>query len=311
MYSYSTSQWLLFFYVYCFLGWCFESSYVSIKNHRLVNRGFMRGPFLPLYGSGAIIMLFLAKPFPDQPIPMFFSGMIGATILEYITGVCMEALFKVRYWDYSNKKFNFQGQICLSSSIAWGVLTIILNNWIHKPVEHFILLLSPFALHTLVSILTLLLSADFITAFKTALDLRKDLEGMTTVKNDLKSLQNRLDILFSKAGINRTPKKTDPILSGSSGSFASRFQALSAKLDTLKNRADSLAEDVKSEFIDLKERLDSISQRQKQFQKHMNFFKRDMIKSNPTITSKRYKAELEYLKKYLSEQSKRKKNDEH
>lgn len=307
MYSYTISQWLLFFYIYCFIGWCFESTYVSIRSHRLVNRGFIRGPFLPLYGCGAIVMLFLAKPFPGQPIPMFFSGMIGATILEYITGVCMEALFKVRYWDYSNKRFNFQGQICLSSSIAWGVLTIVLNTWIHKPVEHFILFLSPFVLHSLVLILTILISADFITAFKTALDLRRDLEGMTTVKNDLKSVQARLDTLFSKVGMNRNSKKGDSILYNAPISFSSRFQALSAKLDALKNRADSLAEDVKTEFADLKDYFDSIVQRQRQFQKHMNFFKRDMINSNPTITSKRYKTELEYLKMYLSEQSHREK----
>lgn len=307
MYSYTISQWLLFFYIYCFIGWCFESSYVSIKSRRLVNRGFIRGPFLPLYGCGAIVMLFLAKPFLGHPIPMFLSGMIGATILEYVTGVCMETLFKVRYWDYSNQKFNFQGQICLSSSLAWGFLTIALNDWIHRPVEHLVLLLSPLSLHLLVLILTVLIGADFITAFKTALDLRRDLEGMTTVRADLKSLQQRLDILFSKAGINWGQKKNESFSFHAHLSPSSRFQAISARLDALKDRADSLADDVKGEFSDLKERLDSIAQRQRQFQKRMNFFKRDMIKSNPTITSKRYKAELEYLKAYLAEQSRFKK----
>lgn len=276
MYSYTAAQWLLFFYIYCFIGWCFESAYVSIKSRRLVNRGFIRGPFLPLYGCGAIIMLFLAKPFLGHPVPMFFSGMIGATALEYVTGVCMESLFKVRYWDYSSQKFNFQGQICLSSSIAWGFLTIALNTWIHKPVEYFVLLLSPMVLDILVLVLTLLVAADFITSFKTALELRRDLEGMTTVRNDLKSIQKRLDALLSK-------------------------------LDALKGRADSLAGDMRNEFTDLKERMDVISMRQKQFQKRMNFFKRDMIQSNPTITSKRYKAELDYLKTYLLEQSRQKK----
>lgn len=298
MYSYTISQWLLFFYIYCFIGWCFESSFVSIKSRRLVNRGFMRGPFLPLYGSGAIIMLFLAKPFLGHPVPMFFSGMIGATILEYITGVCMETLFQVRYWDYSHQKFNFQGQICLSSSIAWGFLTIALNIWIHKPVEHLVLFLPPLLLHILVTVLSILIAADFITAFKTALELRKDLEGMTHAQNDLKTIQKRLEVLFQKAGLNWGLKKSDL-----HSALPSRFQTLSAKLDTLKERADGLADDVRNEFADLRERLDAISLGQKQFQKRMNFFKRDMIKSNPTITSKHYKAELEALKKYLSEQS--------
>ena len=119
MYHYTAIQWLFFFYFYCFFGWCFESTYVSIKSRKLVNRGFMRGPFLPLYGSGAIMMLVVSMPFQDNLVLVYIAGCIGATVLEYVTGVIMEALFKVRYWDYSKNKFNFQGHICLGSSLAW------------------------------------------------------------------------------------------------------------------------------------------------------------------------------------------------
>ena len=118
MYHYTAIQWLFFFYFYCFFGWCFESTYVSLKSRKLVNRGFCRGPFLPLYGSGAIMMLVVSMPFQDNLVLVYIAGCIGATVLEYVTGVTMEALFKVRYWDYSKNKFNFQGHICLGSSLA-------------------------------------------------------------------------------------------------------------------------------------------------------------------------------------------------
>ena len=134
MYHYTAIQWLFFFYFYCFFGWCFESTYVSIKSRKLVNRGFMRGPFLPLYGSGAIMMLVVSMPFQDNLVLVYIAGCIGATVLEYVTGVTMEALFKVRYWDYSKNKFNFQGHICLGSSLAWGGLTILMTEFIHKPI---------------------------------------------------------------------------------------------------------------------------------------------------------------------------------
>lgn len=114
MIHYKAFQWLFFFYMYCFFGWCFESAYVSAKSRKLVNRGFMRGPFLPLYGSGAIMMLVVSMPFQENIFMTYIAGVIGATTLEYVTGVAMEALFKVRYWDYSNQRFNFQGHICLS-----------------------------------------------------------------------------------------------------------------------------------------------------------------------------------------------------
>ena len=118
--DYTIIQWLAFFLIYCFIGWCYESIYVSIKHKRWVNRGFMRGPFLPLYGSGALVMLIATIPFRDNLLLTFLAGCVGATALEYVTGVCMEAIFKIRYWDYSNRRFNFQGHICLAATIAWG-----------------------------------------------------------------------------------------------------------------------------------------------------------------------------------------------
>ncbi len=89
MYSYTIIQWLFFFYFYCFFGWCFESCYVSLKSKRWVNRGFMKGPFLPLYGSGALLLLVVSKAFIGDWCAGYIAGCIGATIFEYFTGVAM------------------------------------------------------------------------------------------------------------------------------------------------------------------------------------------------------------------------------
>ena len=99
MEMYTTSQWVMFFYIYCFLGWVWESAYVSVIKHRFVNRGFLKGPFLPLYGSGAICILVVTIPVRGNIPLMFLIGMVSATVLEYVTGVVMERLFRVRYWD--------------------------------------------------------------------------------------------------------------------------------------------------------------------------------------------------------------------
>ena len=110
-----------------------------LKQKRFVNRGFLRLPMLPLYGSGAVMMLWVSLPFQDSLILTYISGVIGATALEYVTGYVMERLFKIRYWDYSNQPFNVHGYICLSSSIAWGFLTIFMTHLIHKPIERAVL----------------------------------------------------------------------------------------------------------------------------------------------------------------------------
>ena len=88
----------------------------------------MRGPFLPLYGSGGIMMLVVSKPYYENVILVFIAGCIGATALELITGIVMESLFKVRYWDYSHKFLNYKGHICLESTLFWGVLPVVFTH---------------------------------------------------------------------------------------------------------------------------------------------------------------------------------------
>lgn len=201
MYEYSVSQWLAFFYLYCFLGWCFESSYVSIKNKHFVNRGFMRGPFLPIYGSGAITVLFVALPFRETPLLVYLTGMFAATLLEYVVGVVMEALFKIRYWDYSNQRFQFQGHICLSSSIVWGFFSVALIYYFHKPFEKFVMNLPSFELSIVVLLISVLSAADFGASLKTALDIRDLIIQAEKMRIDLKRMRRRMEIIdtFTRA----------------------------------------------------------------------------------------------------------------
>ena len=110
---YTIHQWLLLFYLYCFAGWIWESCYVSLKSVKWINRGFLKGPRLPIYGSGSIVVLVSTIMVQNNTFLIFIIGMIAATILEYITGELMERIFHVRYWDYSDKPFNINGHICL------------------------------------------------------------------------------------------------------------------------------------------------------------------------------------------------------
>lgn len=95
---YAVSQWLIFFFIYCFLGWIWECCYVSVRKHKWVNRGFLHGPFLPIYGSGAIVILISTIAVKDIVPLVFLLGMVSSTVLEFCTGCCMEKLFGVRYW---------------------------------------------------------------------------------------------------------------------------------------------------------------------------------------------------------------------
>ena len=145
---------------------------MSLRTHKLTNRGFMKGPWLPLYGSGAILVLLVTLPYADHPVGVYFAGMIAATILEYVTGVVMVKLFKVRYWDYSYKKIQFQGHICLSSSLAWGGLSLLMVYVIHPPIVKFIAMWNENVVNILTFIVTICMAYDFANAFREAMDLR-------------------------------------------------------------------------------------------------------------------------------------------
>ena len=124
---------LSWFIVYSFMGWIWESCYVSAKSKKWVNRGFVSGPFVTIYGVGAVTVYVILRPVAGNILELYFAGVAVATILEYVTGVLMEAIFHTNWWDYSDKKFNFQGKICLGSSVAWGFFTLILF-YVFQPV---------------------------------------------------------------------------------------------------------------------------------------------------------------------------------
>lgn len=195
MYTYAWYHWLTFFYIYCFFGWIFESTCVSLKQHHFVNRGFLRLPMLPLYGTGAVMMLWVSLPVKDNLLLVYCSGVVAATLLEYVTGYIMERLFKVRYWDYSSQKFNLHGYICLTSSIAWGFLTIFMTEIIHRPIERFVLNLPPSLEWCLLGIVSGCFVMDTIQSTREALSLAKTLESVSKLRADLEEMQVQLALL--------------------------------------------------------------------------------------------------------------------
>lgn len=192
---YSFSQWLFFFYLYCFIGWIWETCYVSVLQGKWVNRGFMRGPFLPIYGSGAIIVLIFTLPVRTDAVSVFFIGMTSATILEYFTGVVMEKLFHVRYWDYSNQPLNLNGHICLLSSLAWGAFSVILTLYGHTPIEHFVLDMNRNALEFLVFILTVIISIDMFESVREAMNLKEMLLSLEENNAEFRRIQKHIEVV--------------------------------------------------------------------------------------------------------------------
>lgn len=293
MKDYSITQWAFCFFVYCVIGWIYESIYVSVTTKKLTNRGFMRGPVIPLYGCGAIVMLWATIPFRSNIFLTYVSGMLAATLLEYITGVVMEALFKVRYWDYSDKKFNFQGHIWLAASLLWGVFTVLLVYFIQYPMDKLVCSISNKVLRTVVDVVAILFIVDLTLSVKTAIDIRNVLVRMDAVKAELSHMQRRIDIIlaFAEDDVSR-------IRSARHERIADIIDSLEDRLALVRERID-IPDDVRDEIVELRAKVAMIKERMPQLAGVKDFLRREMLKGNPTMISKHFAESLEDLKKYI------------
>lgn len=302
MFSYHLIQWLFLFYFYSFLGWCWETAYVSIRKHKWVNRGFLRGPFLPLYGSGAVMMLVVSRPFVGNTVLVYIAGCIGATALELVTGIVMEALFKVRYWDYSKQKFNFRGYICLGTSLGWGIFTIAMTELIHPPVERLMLSLPMWLLAPVTLVLTVFLAADFALSFKAALDLRDVLVKMEAAREEMERMQKRLDVIIAVVNDAAQARREER-----QEAKEERSERRAARLDELTESLNARFEQLRSLKSSLGENLEEVTELRTRFRdaledkassSHLKrFYNRSLLRDNPTMASDKFKDALEALKK--------------
>lgn len=294
MYHYSILQWMLFFYIYCFFGWIIESTYVSVCTGNWVNRGFMRGPVIPIYGTGAIIILFAVIPFRTSLILVFIIGTIAASVLEFVTGFVMERIYKIRYWDYSDKPFNLCGYICLFNSLCWGVLSILLIYLVHSWVEKGVLFLNDMVLLSIDSGISSLFIVDLFNSSTTAVELKKMLANSQKLKDDLMNVHNKM-IEFNTA-IANGKEKMDEL----------KKMSLQELYISARDNITNIALDEDSpELQNLKKKLDSLKDKYYKRMLAEDKAKFKLLKNNPKAVSYKYKESfremMDKAKKYKKE----------
>lgn len=324
MYTYQWYHWLAIFYIYCFFGWIFESTYVSLKKRQFVNRGFLRLPMLPLYGTGAVMMLWVSLPVKDNLFLVYCAGVVAATALEYVTGWAMERLFKMKYWDYSDQRFQLNGYICLTSSIAWGFLTIFLTEVIHQPVARLVLSFKPSLMLPILAVVSGFFVTDVIQSTREALALGKALEAMTKMKAELEEMQVQLALLKAETTQRVEDIRSDARHRAAEWKEETRLRAAELKEETqlrtarLKEesqlRAAQLREEAASritlETEELSaaaaERIRALAQRRqellaarKRVSSHMSLYRKGILRGNPSASSRRFGEALKELRDML------------
>lgn len=176
---------ILYLVIYSFLGWCCEVIYCSVGQGRFVNRGFLNGPFCPIYGFGAVLVLLGLNDFPSTVAGIFAGGFIITSALEYFTSWSMEKLFNNKWWDYSNRRFNINGRVCLLNSTLFGMLCLILYFDIHPKINAIIAPLSESSKTNIIIVIATYFAIDFAITLRTVLGINSRMKNISVIKSTI------------------------------------------------------------------------------------------------------------------------------
>lgn len=246
------------------MGWCMEMMVCYYASKKWVNRGFLIGPICPIYGYGCLIITVLLKRYLDDPIVLFVMAVVLCCILEYFTSYLMEKLFKARWWDYSDRKFNLNGRICLENAILFGVLGLLLSYVINPFVVKMLgfiptMVFNIFAIFLLVVFLVdNTISLKIISGFtKVAKTIRKDsTEEITKKVKEILVKQGYLyNRLVSAFNFKASEKLINDIKSKIKHETLKAKRLINAGIDLTTQTKDKIVEEYKEKVAELKAKI--------------------------------------------------------
>lgn len=175
----------LIFFAYSVIGWLVESFFVSVRSKpiRFVNRGFLIGPYCPIYGCGSLGMILYLEQYKDNVVTVFLLGVVLCSVLEYFTSYVMEKLFKTRLWDYSEKKFQLNGRICGENALLFGLGGVGIIYFVHPFLNGILNRMNDKILLILSIVLFIIFAADTIVSLNIMNRFKKTLSNIELKKD--------------------------------------------------------------------------------------------------------------------------------
>ena len=238
--EYNIVTYFLLFMVYSVAGWIMEVTCKSFEAKKFINRGFMIGPYCPIYGWGAIFITILLKRYISDWIVLFIMSMITCGILEYLTSYVMEKLFHARWWDYSRRKYNINGRICLETLVPFGLLGLTIMYITNPIILNALQSIPDNILNVIAIVLFVIFTIDGIVSLKVVSNVRAT---STKLNKEAKTMDNTeeitakvKEILRNKSVLNRRLINAYPNLQ----------TVLKKKKEEIKRKTDEIKEEIKS-----------------------------------------------------------------
>jgi uncharacterized membrane protein len=295
----------MMFIIYAVGGWIMECSLGVIENHKFVNRGFLIGPYCPIYGVGVVSGTILLSRFSNNIIVLFLLSTIVCGTLEYLTSYFMEKIFKARWWDYSKRKFNINGRICLETLIPFGIISVIIISFVNPlllnklySIPHNILNWLVIAIFT-IYLIDCIISFNIILRFKNLSKQEKDnTEEITkkvreTAEAAIQKLKLEKELLIKNVNLknytlssatNYTRKKYTRKMKNTRLPLIDSFKA---KIQGIDDKIKEIAKDLSDKITNIKDNQLNIKLVKEKFVKESKLNKR-LISAFPDVKQREY-----------------------
>ena len=239
------TQYFLIFIIYSCLGWVLEVTCKSIEYKRFINRGFLIGPYCPIYGWGVVLITLLLYRYAYDPLVLFVMTIITCMILEYVTSYVMEKLFKARWWDYSKRKFNLNGRVCLGTTIPFGIFGVFIIYFSNPFIIEQLNKVDPTVLDIIAIVILIIYIIDNIISGVVIFGFRK-----TAVQINKEGRQDNTEEIT---------RKVREILSSKTWTYKRLINAY-PKLVAIKDRIKEIKDEVKENAQEIKNNINEKAQ---------------------------------------------------
>ena len=235
----------LLFIIYAIIGWCMEVICKLIQYKKFVDRGFLIGPYCPIYGVGALLITLFLNKYTQDPVVLFVMAVVVCGVLEYLTSYFMEKIYHARWWDYSSKKFNINGRICLSNLIAFGILGMFImyisNPFLMGQLEK----LTPLSLNIIFWIILVIFLADNIVSGIINNSIKITTKQLGEKMDNTEEITKKVrEILQKKSALHRRLINAYP-----------KIQAVKVKI---KEKTRKIKEQIEEQKEDIKDKIDEL-----------------------------------------------------
>lgn len=304
------------FIIYAFLGWCTEVAYAALNTGRFVNRGFLNGPYCPIYGCGVVIVVALLTPIQESLLLLFAGSLVLTSVLEYLTGLVLEKVFRNKWWDYSNEPFNIQGYVCLKFSIMWGLACTFVMKLVH-PVIYKVITLVPFVAGVVILVIIMIgFTVDCCVTVATILKFNKQLRLMEEMAARLHQLSDEIGEHIYE-NVSTAVEKSEQF----QGEHAEFLQKVAEKRvdileipvvtkNKIKDQKQSLAELSEAAKVKLQDRraeYEELRQKYRALYEKRNIVFSRLVKAFPGMKSLHNNEHLQEYKRYISNLKKKEK----